>query len=209
MMNTIYQITELCELGYTYGTDKCPQLKHSYTPFYYELWKDKRNEIKKILEFGIGYYPGMKHSTITYDRGLKRYYHRGASLYMWRDFFPYAQIYGADIQPETMFEDDRIKTYVCDEKKKEDIEHLKSKVGSDIDFVVDDALHRWQDQVFLAQTLMPLLNKQVTYIIEDAGMPGHVMGELKDYHCTRPAIANRRGMNQLVVVKHKVKIQKY
>ena len=47
-------MTKLCKLAYKYGTDKCPQIHHSYTPFYYELLNPKRNEIKKFVELGIG-----------------------------------------------------------------------------------------------------------------------------------------------------------
>jgi len=47
-------VTPLCDIAFKYGTDKCPQLGHSYTPFYYDLLKDKRETIKKVLEFGIG-----------------------------------------------------------------------------------------------------------------------------------------------------------
>src|SRR3989304_3769693 len=85
-------VTPLCKLALKYGTDKCPQLKHSYTPFYYQLLKDKRREIKKVLEMGIGFFPGMPEKKVFFDPGLKRTYHMGASLYMWRDFFPNAQV---------------------------------------------------------------------------------------------------------------------
>ena len=81
----------LSELAFKYGTDKCPQLNHAYTPFYYELLKDKRQSIKKVLEMGIG------------NRELQKKYFphcvTGASLFMWKDFFPNAQIYGADNDP--------------------------------------------------------------------------------------------------------------
>ena len=113
-------ITKLCEIAYKYGTDKCPQLRHSYTPFYYELLKDRRQSIKKVLEMGIGYFEGMPEKKVVFDPSLKRNYHRGASLYMWRDFFPNAKIYGADVRPETMFKDERIETFLCDETKKEE-----------------------------------------------------------------------------------------
>ncbi len=162
-------ITELCKIAYKYGTDKCPQIKHSYTPFYYKLLKDRRESIKKVLELGVGYYRGMGQNETTYDPGLKRQYHRGASLYMWRDFFPNAQIYGADIRPETLFSDERIKTYLCDERKKEDLMRLIENTGSDIDVVIDDASHHVDDQIFLATTILPLLKKDVVYIIEDVG----------------------------------------
>lgn len=177
------KITPLCKLAYKYGTDKCPQIKHSYTPFYYKLLKPRRQSIKKVLEIGIGHFKNMQEVEVIYDPGLKRYYHRGASLYMWRDFLPSAQIYGADVRPETIFEDERIKTYLCDEREKEDIERLIEQTGSDIDLVVDDASHHVDDQIFLAKTLLSLLNKGVTYIIEDVGHSKKISRALTGYDC--------------------------
>ena len=197
-------ITELCKIAYKYGTDKYPQLKHSYTPFYYELLKARRNQIKKVLEIGIGYYRGIKHNETTYDPGLKRQYHRGASLYMWRDFFPNAQIYGADIRPQTLFEDERIKTYLCDERKKEDLVRLIENTGSDIDVVIDDASHHVDDQIFLAKTILPLLKKDVIYIIEDvmhSKLIARALGGGYDYYL--PPIPRKRQGEMLVVVQYK------
>ena len=113
---------DLSKLAFKYGTDKTPEIKHPYTPFYYELLKDKRKTIKTVLELGIGTYDTMQHVRVVYDPRLKRDYHRGASLKMWRDFFPNAQIYGADISKEAMFKGKRITTLLCDETKKEDLE---------------------------------------------------------------------------------------
>lgn len=196
--------TELCQLAFKYGTDKCPQLKHTYTPFYYELWKDRRNNVKKVLEIGIGHYRGMQHNETTYDPGLKRQYHRGASLYMWRDFFPNAQIYGADIRPETTFEDTRIKTYLCDERKKEDLVKLIANTGTDIDILIDDGSHHVGDQLFTCQTLMPLLQNDVTYVIEDVAWSRKLVSALAKYQCWVPQILNQGGNNQLVIVKNKL-----
>jgi hypothetical protein len=38
----------------------------------------------------------------------------GASLYVWRDFFPNAYIFGADIDKEVLFNDKRITTGYID-----------------------------------------------------------------------------------------------
>ena len=38
-MNT----TELCDIAFKYGVDKCPQINHAFTPFYYNLFKDGKN----------------------------------------------------------------------------------------------------------------------------------------------------------------------
>lgn len=197
------KITPLCKMAYKYGTDKCPQIKHSYTPFYYGLLKNRRKSIKKVLELGIGHYKNMKHLEVFYDPGLKRYYHRGASLKMWRDFFPNAQIFGADIRPETIFEDERIKTYLCDERKKEDLVSLIENTGSDIDLFIDDGDHCLRNQIFTCQTLMPLLKKAVIYIIEDVTHSKKLVRALSDYDCFTPQISILGGNDQVVVVKHK------
>lgn len=196
--------TELCKLAYKYGTDKCPQLKHAYTPVYYEMFKDKRESIKKVLEMGIGYYKSMEHVPIVYDRELKRFYPKGASLKMWRDFFPNAQIFGADIRPETIFEDTRIKTYLCDETKKEDLTKLIENTGPDIDLVVDDASHHVDDQIFASRTLLPLLKKDIIYIIEDvthSKVIRQALGEGYDYYL--PPIPRKWHGGMILVIRNK------
>jgi len=154
----MYKSTELCELAMKYGADKCPNIWHMYTPFYYEYLKDKKHSIKKVLEVGVG-----NNRQIKYIPGA----YIGASIRMWRDFFPNAMIYGADKAKESIFEDERIKTFYCDETVKEDIENLVKQTGTDIDLVIDDACHHVANQIFLLETLMPLLDKKVIYIIED------------------------------------------
>ena len=47
-------LTELCHLAIKYGTDRHPLSKHSYTPYYFNLFKDKRQSVKKVLEIGVG-----------------------------------------------------------------------------------------------------------------------------------------------------------
>jgi hypothetical protein len=173
------KLTELCKLAYKYGSDKCPEIGHQYTPFYYEFLKDKRQSIKKVLEMGVG-------STRQYKHIAN--YHLGASLYMWRDFFPNAQIYGGDIVPSSVFEDGRVKTFLCDERNEGDIKRLIEQTGSDIDLVVDDASHHIADQRFLFKTLMPLLKKDVIYIIEDCGRTRSLSKELGEYDCFIPKL---------------------
>lgn len=174
--------TLLCKLAFKYGTDKSPLIHHSYTPFYYELLKHKRYSIKKVLEIGIG--------NVRFQKQFIPHCVTGASLFMWQDFFPNAQIYGADNDPETMFTDNRIKTFLCDETKKEDIERLIEQTGSDIDLFIDDGLHASLDQFNLCATLLPLLKKGVIYIIEDVRLPGTLQRRLSrlGYSCYIPQL---------------------
>lgn len=196
-------ITELCKLGYKYGTDKCPQIKHTYTPFYFKFLNDKRRSIKKVLELGIGYTRKNTHiPEVIFADSIKEYLNRGASLYMWRDFFPNAQIYGADFRPDIIFEDTRIKTYICDERKKEDLVKLIEKIGADIDLIVDDASHRVEDQIFAAQTLLALLQNDIIYIIEDVTHSKVIckaLGDKYDYYL--PEIPRKWHGGMILVIR--------
>lgn len=171
--------TELCKLGLKYGADKCPMIGHCYTPFYYEFLKDRKYTIKKVLEVGIGNNRQIKWIP---DAVI------GASIRMWRDFFPNAMVYGADIAKECFFTDERIETIYCNENSEEDIKKLVEKTGPDIDLVVDDALHHIHTQEFLFRTLMPLLNKGVTYIIEDCRRTRQVRRDFPEYNAYIPQL---------------------
>ncbi len=190
--------TELCELAYKYGTDKCSQIAHAYTPIYYELLKDRRKSVRKVLEIGVGNSACMKHVA-----RLKGAYLRGASLYMWREFFPKAQIYGADIDPRVIFEETRIKTFLCDQSKEEDLTRLVEATGGDIDLVVDDGTHRREHQIATCLALMPLLKKDVIYAIEDVISSRVLVGALRQYQCWVPPLSRKCRNYQLVVIKNK------
>ena len=163
-------ITPLCKLAEKYGTNKCLAVGDHYTLFYYRLMKARRRTVKKVLEMGVGCPAEMPLPN----------YRSGASLKMWRDFFPNAQIYGGDILPEAMVTGEpRITTYLMDETKPEDLAWLIRETGPDIDLFVDDAQHFPDVQAELAIHLIPLLSKKTIYIIEDLPNPWRV-AELLD-----------------------------
>ncbi|MBI2593026.1 class I SAM-dependent methyltransferase [Candidatus Daviesbacteria bacterium] len=174
---------KLSKLALKYKADKCPQIKHGYTPYYFKLLKDMQFTVKKVLEIGAG---------------------EGASLRMWRDFFPNAQIYGAEIDPKRIFTDGRIKVIKCDQSSKKDLVNLITRTGSDIDLVIDDGSHIPQDQVFSCLTLMPLLKKDVIYIIEDVADPT-IEKQLTGYELEIPELVHTRRKydDRLIVVRHK------
>lgn len=188
-------LTPLCEIAIKHKTDKCPQNRHDYTPKYYELMKDKRESAKKILELGIGSYGTMKHV---------EEYQIGASLKMWKEFFPNAQIYGVDYDPSTMFSEERITTFLYDTTKPEQMTELISIVGSDLDFVIDDGPHMTKKQIRTALHLLPLLKQDVVYIIEDSKQPELIKEHLHEYDCEL-YIQAKEGVsdNNLVIVRKK------
>ncbi len=188
--------TPLCEIAFKYGTDKCPQLGHSYTPFYYDLLKDKREKIRKVLEIGIG-------SAESLNQAVPSHYQKGASLLMWRDFFPNAHIYGVDIDPSTIFQAERITTFLLNTKYKSSLANLTNKIGTDIDLVIDDGDHNGSMQLRTTRILMPLLKKDCIYIIEDSKDPDNLAKWLDEYDCQAIRFSPHHKQDTLVVIKNK------
>lgn len=181
---------DLCNIAFKYKTDKCPRIKHHFTEHYHSMFKDRRDSVRKVLEVGIGL--------------MEPYYVVGASLYMWREYFPNAQICGIDILADLIFEDERIMTYLCDQTDKDSMHKLISIVGSDIDLFIDDGNHTPESQVATCLTVMPLLDKNVTYVIEDVGVREIVnqLG-LYDVEIMRPPHKSYND-DHMVVVRHHV-----
>jgi len=182
-MNKIPE-TPLCKLALKYKSDKCRRLgKHTYTQYYYELLKSKRKTIKKVLEIGIG---------------------KGASLLMWRDFFPNAKIYGADYRESSLIKRDRIESILCDQRRKNHLTNLIDSIGPNIDLIIDNGSHQPRYQVFTCVTLMPLIKKGVIYIIEDVAQPS-IIERLTQYNVKMPKLDQsvKRYDNRLVIVRHK------
>ena len=180
--NTEYSMTELCKLGIKYGSYKCPQVGHSYTPFYYELLKDKRESVKKVLEIG--------------DPG-----HSNADLRMWKDFFPNAVVFGASLTPNQSTSEEKIAVYHCDERDLEDIKNLISLIGSDIDLVIDNADNHIRSQAFLFQNLMPMLESGATYVIENCSHGRLMRKTFPEYNCSIPGLLpNRASMRDGLLV---------
>lgn len=156
--------TELCKIAYQHGTDKCPQVRHPYTLAYFDMFAHQRDRIKKVVELGIG--------SRRHRHNLMRLFgvrsRLGASLYMWRDFFPNAEVIGADCHANCMFEDERIRTVLCDEMDPESLVRLADNVGPDVDLFIDDAIHDEETQIQTARILLPRFPKSV-YVIEDVG----------------------------------------
>ena len=172
----------LTQLAIKYRSDRHPGSKHSYTPYYYGLFNTRRNTLKKMLEIGVGEHSGLR---------------------MWRDFFPQATIFGAENLDKRIYNEERIQVFFCDQSSQKDLENLISAIGPDLDFVVDDGSHKPEDQIFTCQTLMPLLNKNVVYVIEDVADLS-LVNKLTDYRLEIPKLVPKKTRydDRLVVVRH-------
>ena len=168
----------LTKLAIKYKTDKWG--KHHYTPIYHDLFKDKKESVKKVIEIGVA---------------------EGAGVRMFRAYFPNAMIYGAELEEERLFEEDRIKVVKCNQWLLDDLVRLVEVTGKDVDLVVDDGSHVPEDQVASCIALMSMLDKDVTYIIEDVADVG-IMGKLSKFDLEL-VVCGERYDDRLLIVRHK------
>ena len=159
-------MTLLDSLLLKYGSDKTQLINHGYGAFYDFLFRQNRFGVKKMLEVGIGFPETMS---------MVKDYKRGASLYAFRDFFPNAEIHAIDIREDTLFQDERILTYKCDQSQPDQLRSLADKIG-EIDIVIEDGSHLKEHQVISCITLLPFVKQW--YIIEDVSAPDWVQGQL-------------------------------
>lgn len=151
-------MTRLCELAEKYGSDKCPAVFHGYTPFYDELLRGR--DVKRVLEIGIGSQATMPFVTD---------YKPGASLRMWRDYFPKAHIYGLDNDRTVLINElGGIHSLCCDQSSEKSLLLTAELLGGEFDLILDDGSHIVEHQALTANTFIPkLLAPNGVYIIED------------------------------------------
>ena len=92
----------------------------------------------------------------------------GASLRVWKNFFSKAKIFGADIDPNTLFEEDRIKTFKVDQFDSKSINRMWKKVKiRDFDLIFDDGCHQFDGTINFFLNSINFLGPNGFYIIED------------------------------------------
>jgi len=156
--------TDLCKLGLKYNADKSPLVLHGYTPFYNFLFSNLRYKDINFGEIGI---------------------YENASMKMWREYFPNANLYGWDCRMEDRLEDlNRFykKDYVENAKQhnltntvydyidvasEESIVNALEKTKVKFDVLIDDSDHQFWSQIKLMRNVYKFLNPGGIFIIED------------------------------------------
>ena len=190
--NSNSEINVLCE---KYGSDKgesSEQIKpynwlaHNYADIYDLIFKLKKEDVKLLIECGIG----TNNPDIPSSMGIKG--KPGASLRMWRDFFNNANIIGVDIEKNILFSEERIQTYQCDQTNKLSISEFISNANikkNSADIIIDDGLHEFEAGKIFFENTIECLARNGFYIIEDVSLKDMILYKnyfsiLKKIYCT-------------------------
>jgi hypothetical protein len=95
----------------------------------------------------------------------------GASLRAWQELFPHALIYGADIDRRILFQEDRIKTFYCDQLDPTSIDQVWAHpdLRGGMDIIIEDGLHTFEGNVSFLERSLGHLRPGGIYITEDIG----------------------------------------
>ena len=126
--------------------DSDKSIVHNYHYLYGLLFRDKKALYKSILEIGI---------------------YKGASLKSWKEYFKDAYIYGIDIDPNTLFTEDKIDTMVGDQNNTQSLIDVGKCINGGFDVVIDDGWHQPEASVNTMMAFIPLLKDGGVYILED------------------------------------------
>jgi hypothetical protein len=131
-------------LALRHGADKSSQV-HGYTRAYERHFAPLRHAAISLLEIGVG---------------------NGASLLMWRDYFPHALLYGLDVKHCPNLGLPGVTLFQGSQADESLLEQLIASTGA-FDIVIDDGSHLWADQIASFQKLYPHVKPGGFYVIED------------------------------------------
>jgi hypothetical protein len=203
--------TPLCEIMGRNKSDKgsidISKSWHNYTTFYYSLFKDLKDKPLNIFELGIG----SQKSEFPNNMGENG--SPGASLYGWREFFPNANIFGADIDKSILFKDERIKTFYCDSRNPEIITSMwkNTELPESFDIIIDDGLHLLDANITFFENSLHKLSRSGLFIIEDVGSfeacyphihyLNNKYNNISVQYLSIPCPVNTNGDNNLIIIK--------
>jgi hypothetical protein len=165
-------MASLTELANRFGSDKGTAgpgagfAGHNYTPVYEAYLGGYRDRAFSLVEIGLGVKGDRWEAKIVQGRNTG-----GASLKMWREYFPRARIYGLDVNECAYLDDERTRTFVADQGNVEDMARFVEAVPS-FDVVIDDGSHRPDHQQISLDFLFPRLSPGGLYFIEDLANNG-------------------------------------
>lgn len=148
--------TDLCRMGLMCGTDKTPLNlhghRHPYTAVYSLLFGRYRYHKCKFAEIGVA---------------------GGSSVLLWNLYFTDAMFYFFDRDQNFLLNamqyvsKDNNKFYLMDVKDSSTIIQSLTSTGGDLDILLDDSTHTFEDQIRIIKDGLPYVKSGGMIIIED------------------------------------------
>ena len=132
----------------------------------YGLLDLESSQVRAVLEIGIGSNdPKMPSS-------MGRNGTPGASLFLWRELFPNAQIIGADFDKKVLIDAERISSFFVDSTNSKSIEDMLEAILQKLQLgnfylIIDDGLHTPEANLRNFRVLNGSLRPGGFYVIED------------------------------------------
>lgn len=133
---------ELFEIGLKYGTDK---VTHYFLHHYDAAFNHLRNEPIRFLEIGV---------------------FKGASIRMWREYFPNAEIHCIDINKIDLSDLNGVTMHITDCDNKQALSELSEKLG-EFDIVIDDGGHTMRQQQNALEVFWKKTKSGGVFVMED------------------------------------------
>lgn len=125
---------------------------HYYAGHYHHHFEPRRLEALNVLEIGVG--------------GYRDPMAGGASLRMWKAYFPNSSIYSIDLYDKAPVEEERIRIFQGSQDDPGFLKKVAREIGR-IDIIIDDGSHINDHVVGTFKTLFPLLADDGIYAVED------------------------------------------
>jgi hypothetical protein len=129
--------------------------EESVCKIYEGIYSSKRQSVKNVFELGVG----SRNTSIKCHGGEP-----GGCLRAWRDYFPSASVYGADIDRESLISEERIKTMYCN--KLNGTHNLGAIANVEFDLVADSAGGSLDSSLRFMDAVIGKLSRNGVYAVE-------------------------------------------
>jgi hypothetical protein len=148
----------LVQLADRFNTDKNRHTgnRHSYARIYDGLLSSRRFSLRRLMEIGLcrGLAEGDQTET--------------PSVALWQTYFPFCEVLGVDLTDFSKLNNQRFKSFVCDQSKIDDLRTVASSINKgSLDVIIDDGSHASYDEQLTLREFFPLLAAGGWYFIED------------------------------------------
>lgn len=179
--------TDLCQIMNRNGSDKGSG-HHNYTTFYRFIFNEIREKNLNVFELGLGTNDLRIPSNMS-GMGVPC-----GSLRGWREYFSNSNIFGADVDDKILIQEERIKTFYCDQTNSSCISNMWNTIGKEFDIIIEDGLHTFEANKTFFENSIAFLKPGGFFIVEDIDYRYHS-------HFSKFIEENHRNFNYMELIK--------